>query len=48
MAAGRTRHRAGAGAVAAAAAEAVVLFSDWNAAVRQCPAGVPIFGVDLP
>ncbi len=24
------------------------MFSDWNPAVRQCPAGVPIFGVDLP
>jgi hypothetical protein len=24
------------------------VFQDWNAAVRQCPAGVPIFGVDLP
>ncbi|HEU4840254.1 MAG TPA: hypothetical protein VFT09_02400 [Ilumatobacteraceae bacterium] len=21
--------------------------SDWNPAVRPCPAGVPIFGVDL-
>lgn len=24
------------------------LFQDWNPAVRQCPAGAPIFGVDLP
>jgi hypothetical protein len=24
------------------------VFSDWNPAVRQCPAGVPIFGQDLP
>jgi hypothetical protein len=24
------------------------VFADWNPAVRQCPAGVPIFGVDLP
>ena len=24
------------------------VFQDWNAAVRQCPAGVPIFGTDLP
>ena len=24
------------------------IFQDWNPAVRQCPAGVPIFGVDLP
>ncbi len=24
------------------------MFSDWNPAVRPCPAGVPIFGVDLP
>ena len=24
------------------------VFEDWNPAVRQCPAGVPIFGVDLP
>ena len=23
-------------------------FSDWNPAVRPCPSGVPIFGVDLP
>ncbi len=23
-------------------------FVDWNPAVRLCPAGVPIFGVDLP
>jgi hypothetical protein len=23
-------------------------FEDWNPAVRLCPAGVPIFGVDLP
>lgn len=23
-------------------------FADWNPAVRQCPEGVPIFGVDLP
>ena len=23
-------------------------FDDWNPAVRQCPAGVPIFGEDLP
>lgn len=23
-------------------------FQDWNPAVRQCPDGVPIFGVDLP
>ncbi len=24
------------------------IFQDWNPAVRQCPAGVPIFGTDLP
>ena len=24
------------------------IFEDWNPAVRLCPAGVPIFGVDLP
>lgn len=24
------------------------IFSDWNPAVRPCPSGVPIFGVDLP
>jgi predicted small lipoprotein YifL len=24
------------------------VFEDWNAAVRQCPSGVPIFGTDLP
>jgi hypothetical protein len=24
------------------------IFDDWNAAVRLCPAGVPIFGTDLP
>ena len=24
------------------------VFEDWNPAVRQCPAGVPIFGTDLP
>lgn len=24
------------------------MFSDWNPAVRPCPSGVPIFGVDLP
>jgi hypothetical protein len=24
------------------------VFEDWNAAVRLCPSGVPIFGVDLP
>lgn len=24
------------------------MFSDWNPAVRPCPTGVPIFGVDLP
>jgi hypothetical protein len=24
------------------------VFADWNPAVRQCPTGVPIFGVDLP
>jgi len=24
------------------------MFADWNPAVRPCPAGVPIFGVDLP
>ncbi len=24
------------------------IFQDWNPAVRQCPAGVPIFGKDLP
>jgi hypothetical protein len=24
------------------------IFQDWNPAVRQCPAGVPIFGVDRP
>ena len=24
------------------------MFADWNPAVRQCPDGVPIFGVDLP
>jgi hypothetical protein len=24
------------------------VFNDWNPAVRQCPAGVPIFGVDRP
>jgi hypothetical protein len=24
------------------------MFQDWNPAVRQCPAGVPIFGRDLP
>ena len=23
-------------------------FNDWNPAVRQCPDGVPVFGVDLP
>lgn len=23
-------------------------FEDWNPAVRQCPDGVPIFGIDLP
>jgi len=23
-------------------------FNDWNPAVRQCPEGVPVFGVDLP
>ena len=26
----------------------VGMFADWNPAVRPCPAGVPIFGVDLP
>lgn len=26
----------------------VGMFADWNPAVRQCPDGVPIFGVDLP
>jgi hypothetical protein len=24
------------------------VFADWNPAVRPCPSGVPIFGVDLP
>ena len=24
------------------------MFQDWNPAVRQCPAGVPVFGKDLP
>jgi hypothetical protein len=24
------------------------MFNDWNPAVRLCPEGVPIFGVDLP
>jgi hypothetical protein len=24
------------------------VFEDWNAAVRLCPAGVPVFGTDLP
>jgi hypothetical protein len=24
------------------------VFSDWNPAVRPCPSGVPIFGVDVP
>lgn len=24
------------------------MFADWNPAVRLCPSGVPIFGVDLP
>lgn len=24
------------------------VFTDWNPAVRPCPTGVPIFGVDLP
>jgi hypothetical protein len=24
------------------------VFADWNPAVRPCPAGVPVFGVDLP
>ena len=24
------------------------IFEDWNPAVRLCPAGVPIFGIDLP
>jgi hypothetical protein len=24
------------------------VFADWNPAVRLCPAGVPVFGVDLP
>jgi len=24
------------------------IFQDWNPAVRQCPAGVPVFGKDLP
>ena len=24
------------------------VFDDWNPAVRLCPPGVPIFGVDLP
>ncbi len=24
------------------------VFADWNPAVRMCPAGVPIFGRDLP
>ena len=24
------------------------VFEDWNPAVRLCPAGVPIFGTDLP
>ena len=24
------------------------MFADWNPAVRPCPAGVPVFGVDLP
>jgi hypothetical protein len=24
------------------------VFEDWNAAVRLCPEGVPVFGVDLP
>jgi len=24
------------------------VFQDWNPAVRQCPAGVPVFGKDLP
>jgi hypothetical protein len=24
------------------------VFADWNPAVRPCPAGVPIFGRDLP
>jgi hypothetical protein len=23
-------------------------FSDWNPAVRMCPEGVPVFGIDLP
>lgn len=24
------------------------MFSDWNPAIRMCPEGVPVFGVDLP
>ena len=24
------------------------IFSDWNPAVRPCPAGAPVFGIDLP
>jgi hypothetical protein len=24
------------------------VFEDWNPAVRQCPTGAPIFGIDLP
>lgn len=24
------------------------VFADWNPAVRMCPSGVPVFGVDLP
>ena len=24
------------------------IFQDWNPSVRQCPAGVPVFGKDLP
>jgi hypothetical protein len=24
------------------------IFQDWNPAVRQCPTGLPIFGIDLP
>lgn len=24
------------------------MFNDWNPKVRQCPEGVPIFGIDLP
>ncbi|MET0902675.1 MAG: hypothetical protein ABWZ52_05490 [Acidimicrobiales bacterium] len=26
----------------------LVAHEDWNPAVRLCPAGVPIFGTDLP